>query len=108
MLLYGQPQSSARTTVEKTAPELQQKRKARLMTFLTEGLPTLPSYVFELNTLLSSPSVDLKRVAKVIRNDASMSAQVIRLCNSALFTLRRPVLIIQDAHILIGSVLLLT
>ncbi len=103
MLLYGQPQPSARTPDEKTAPELQQKRKARLMTFLTEGLPTLPSYVFELNTLLSSPSVDLKRVAKVIRNDPSMSAQVIRLCNSALFSLRRRVLSIEEAAILMGS-----
>ncbi len=103
MLLYGQPQPSARPPDEKTAPELQQKRKARLMTFLTEGLPTLPSYVFELNTLLSSPSVDLKRVAKVIRNDPSMSAQVIRLCNSALFSLRRRVLSIEEAAILMGS-----
>src|SRR5216684_3498906 len=66
MLLYGQPQPSARTPDEKTAPELQQKRKARLMTFLTEGLPTLPSYVFELNTLLSSPSVDLKRLRTLV------------------------------------------
>jgi HD-like signal output (HDOD) protein len=73
------------------------------MSILTEGLPTLPSYVFELNTLLSSASVDLKRVGKVIRNDPSLSAQVLRLCNSALFSLRRRVLSIEEAAILIGS-----
>jgi HD-like signal output (HDOD) protein len=73
------------------------------MSILTEGLPTLPSYVFELNTLLSSSSVDLKRVGKVIRNDPSLSAQVLRLCNSALFGLRRRVLSIEEAAILVGS-----
>src|SRR5216684_8111980 len=103
MLLYGQPQPSARTPDEKTAPELQQRRKARLMSILTEGLPTLPSYVFELNTLLSSPSVDLKRVGKAIRTDPSLSAQVLRLCNSALFSLRRRVLSIEEAAVLMGS-----
>jgi HD-like signal output (HDOD) protein len=103
VLLYEQLRSSAQTVVEITTPERQQRRKARLTSFLTEGLPTLPSYVFELNTLLSSPSVDLKRVAKVIRNEPSMSAQVIRLCNSALFSLRRRVLSIEEAAILMGS-----
>jgi putative nucleotidyltransferase with HDIG domain len=90
-------------TLVGTNPERQQRRKARLMSFLTEGLPTMPGFVFELNTLLSSPSVDLKRVARVIRNDPSMSAQIIRMCNSALFSLRRRVLSIEEAAILLGS-----
>jgi HD-like signal output (HDOD) protein len=95
--------TSAHIVVETTSPERQKRRKARLMSILTEGLPTLPSYVFELNTLLSSSSVDLKRVGKVIRNDPSLSAQVLRLCNSALFGLRRRVLSIEEAAILVGS-----
>src|SRR6266436_10092548 len=103
MLLYGQSKTSPRATAATTTQEGQLRRKERLMSFLKDGLPTLPSYVFELNTLLSSPSVDLRRVAKVIRNDPSMSAQVIRLCNSALFSLRRRVLSIEEAAILMGS-----
>jgi putative nucleotidyltransferase with HDIG domain len=103
MQVHEQTQSSAVNFVQTTTPASQQKRKARLMSFLTEGLPTMPSFVFELNTLLSSPSVNLKRVAKIIRNDPSMSAQVIRLCNSALFSLRRRVLSIEEAAILMGS-----
>jgi HD-like signal output (HDOD) protein len=89
--------------METTSPELQKRRKARLMSILTEGLPTLPIYVFELNTLLSSPSVDLKRVGKIIRNDPSLSAQVLRFCNSALSSLRRRVLNIEEAAICMGS-----
>jgi len=73
------------------------------MSILNEGLPTLPSYVFELNTMLSSASVDLKRVGKAIRTDPSLSAQVLRLCNSALFSLRRRVLSIEEAAVLMGS-----
>ena len=39
----------------------------------------------------------------MIRNDPSLSAQVLRLCNSALFSLRRRVLSIEEAAILMGS-----
>lgn len=103
MQVYELTPTSAHIVVETTSPERQKRRKARLMSILTEGLPTLPSYVFELNTLLSSASVDLRRVSKVIRNDPSLSAQVLRLCNSALFSLRRRVLGIEEAAILMGS-----
>ena len=103
MQVYVQTRTSANIIVETTCPERQKRRKARLMSILTEGLPTLPSYVFELNTLLSSSSVDLRRVGKVIRNDPSLSAQVLRLCNSASFSLRRLVLSIEEAAILMGS-----
>ena len=85
------------------AMELQERRKQRLMGILGQGLPTLPNYVLDLNTLLSSPSVDLKKVSNVIRTDPSLSAQVLRLCNSALFGLRRRVLSIEQAAVLLGT-----
>lgn len=103
MQVHEQTRTSAHIVVETTSPDRQKRRKARLMSILTEGLPTLPSYVFELNTLLSHSSVDLKKVGKIIRNDPSLSAQVLRLCNSALFSLRRRVLSIEEAAILMGS-----
>lgn len=103
MQLSVRTQSPAETRVESPAVQAHQKRKARLTSILTEELPTLPAYALELNTLLSKPSVDLKKVARVIRSDPSMSAQVIRMCNSALFSFRRRVLSIEEAAILIGS-----
>src|SRR5271157_4376695 len=78
------------------------RRKNRLMGILSKGLPTLPNYVLDLNALLSTPSVDLKKVGKVLRTDPSLGAQVLRLCNSALFGLRRRVLSIEQAAILLG------
>ena len=35
-------------------PEARQSRKLALMAALSEGLPTLPAYVFELNSLLAA------------------------------------------------------
>lgn len=85
------------------AMERQERRKQRLMAILGQGLPTLPQYVLDLNALLNSPSVDLKKVGKVVRTDPSLSAQVLRLCNSALFGLRRRVISIEQAAILLGT-----
>lgn len=85
------------------AIEAQERRKKRLMDILSHGLPTLPQYVLDLNALLSSPSVDLQKVGKVLRTDPSLTIQVLRLCNSALFGLRRRVLSIEQAAILLGT-----
>src|SRR5690242_11517596 len=59
-------------------------RKAALTAVLTRGLPTLPAYVFELNGLLSESPVNLRQVIEVVRTDPSLTAQLLRLCNSAL------------------------
>jgi putative nucleotidyltransferase with HDIG domain len=85
------------------ALEEMDKRKKRLLGVLSQGLPTLPNYVLDLNALLSNASVDLKKVGAVIRTDPSLSAQVLRLCNSALFGLRRRVLSIEQAAVLLGT-----
>jgi putative nucleotidyltransferase with HDIG domain len=92
------PQPSSILSLEET-----DKRKKRLLAVISKGLPTLPNYVLDLNALLSSASVDLKKVGSVIRTDPSLSAQVLRLCNSALFGLRRRVLSIEQAAVLLGT-----
>ena len=79
------------------AAEERERRKKRLVAMLSQSMPTLPNYVLDLNALLSSASVDLKKVGNVIRTDPSLSAQVLRLCNSALFGLRRRVISIEQA-----------
>ena len=81
----------------------EENRKKRLMLILSKGLPTLPGYLLDLNALLTSASVDLKKVGKVIRTDPSLTAQVLRLCNSAMFGLRRRVVSIEQASVLIGT-----
>ena len=78
-------------------------RKLALLTSLSEGLPTLPAYVFELNSLLAATPVDLKRVGEIIRTDPSLTAQVLRVCNSAVMGFRERVTKIQHAVVLVGT-----
>jgi len=84
-------------------PEAKQNRRLALMASLSDGLPTLPAYVFELNSLLSANPVNLKHVGEVIRTDPSLTAQVVRLCNSAFVGVRGHVRSIEHAVILLGT-----
>jgi len=95
------PNPSAAPNLED--PGAKQCRKLALMAAISEGLPTLPAYVFELNGLLSATPVNLKRVGEVIRTDPSLSAQVLRLCNSAFMGIRERVATIEHAMILVGT-----
>jgi HD-like signal output (HDOD) protein len=79
------------------------ERNARLRATLREGLPHLPSYVFELNFLLSQAPVDLKRVSQVIHTDPTLTAQVLRVCNSAALGWQGRIIDIEEAVILLGS-----
>lgn len=81
----------------------QQRRRQRLEAIIDHGLPPFPNTVLELTAILSGPSVDVKRAGKVIRADPSLSAQVLRLCNSPMFGLRSRVVSIEQATILIGT-----
>ena len=84
-------------------PEARQSRKLALMAALSDGLPTLPAYVFELNSLLAAAPVNLRRVGEVIRTDPSLTAQVLRLCNSAFMGFRERVTKIEHAIMLVGT-----
>ena len=99
--------SSLRPLVSRSSSSLSQeeidRRKKRLMAILSQGLPTLPDYVLDLNALLSNATVDLKKVGAVIRTDPSLSAQILRICNSAIFGLRRRVISIEQAAVLLGT-----
>jgi len=83
--------------------EKEQSQEAKVWALLQDGIPTLPAYVFELSSLLSSVPVDLRRVCRVIRTDPSLAAQVIRLCNSAMLGLRGRVSHIEHAVVLLGT-----
>jgi HD-like signal output (HDOD) protein len=83
--------------------EKEQSQEAKIRALLVDGIPTLPAYVFELSGLLSATPVDLRRVCRVIRTDPSLTAQVIRLCNSASLGLRETVYNIEHAVILLGT-----
>lgn len=81
----------------------QQRRRKRLKAIIDHGLPPFPNTVLELTAILSNQSVDVKKASRVIRADPSLSAHVLRLCNSPMFGLRTRVISIEQATILIGT-----
>jgi HD-like signal output (HDOD) protein len=98
-----QPPPTAPAALSTEDPAARQTRKMALMAALSDGLPTLPAYVFELNSMLAAKPVNLKRVAEIIRTDPSLTAQVLRLCNSAFMGCRERVTRIEHAVMLVGT-----
>src|ERR1039457_1127624 len=102
-ILSPEPSAIANAFPSVADPEARQRRKVALMAALSDGLPTLPAYVFELNSMLAASPVNLKRVSEVIRTDPSLTAQVLRLSNSAFMGFRERVTKIEHAVMLVGT-----
>jgi HD-like signal output (HDOD) protein len=54
--------------------------RSKILSRVFDEVLDLPSYVSELNTLLSSVPVDLKRVGKIIREHPKLSDHIMHLC----------------------------
>jgi len=81
----------------------QNRRQERLQEIVDKGLPPFPHTVLELTAILSGPSADVKKAAKLIRTDAALSAQLLRMCGSPVFGLRSRVVSIEQAATLLGA-----
>jgi len=79
------------------------RRQKRLLEIIDGGLPPFSHTALELTSILSGPSADVKKAAKLIRTDPSLSARVLRMCNSSLFSLRSRVISIEQAASLLGT-----
>ena len=54
--------------------------RSEILSRISAGILDLPGYVSELNHLLSSVPVDLKRVGQIIREHPQLSDHILRLC----------------------------
>src|SRR5579863_8972818 len=75
--------------------------EARLDEIISEGLPTLPSYVFELDARLKATPVVWSDIAWLIGADPCLAAQVLRVCHTMPFA--TPVLSIGAAIAIAGE-----
>jgi putative nucleotidyltransferase with HDIG domain len=66
------------------------------------SLPTFPENILELQTMCNNPDVTLDAISEKISLDPSLTAEVLRLSNSAFFTPGKRVKKINDAVLLIG------
>jgi len=96
-------ESAYRITPGRTAGDAKMRRRNQVLEILSEGIPALPSHLIQLNGLLATSPVDLKRISQVIQSDPSLTGQVIHLCNSALFGLRRRIFKVEEAAVLLGA-----
>jgi putative nucleotidyltransferase with HDIG domain len=65
-------------------------------------LPPAPRVVPELMRLLNQPDVDSSKVVKIISYDPSLTANVLRICNSAFYAASTPVSDLQEAVTRLG------
>jgi len=67
-----------------------------------EDLPTLPTILFEVNTLLEDIDTSAKKLGETIGKDPSMVAKILKLVNSAFYGFRSKVSDISNALVLLG------
>ncbi len=67
-------------------------------------LPHLPSTILHLVNVVSDPRARLEQIVEAIRYDQALTAEVLKLCNSAYFGLARRVESLDDAVCLLGTV----
>jgi putative nucleotidyltransferase with HDIG domain len=69
---------------------------------LIDHLPPAPMLVMELLAQFKQPDRDMDRVVELITHDPSLTAQLLKLCNSAYYASGRPVESVFDAVMRVG------
>jgi HD-like signal output (HDOD) protein len=69
----------------------------------TRELSSLPATTVRLLELLDDMTVDALRVMSIIEKDPSLTANLLKLCNSAYYGMRRQVGSIREALVLLGN-----
>jgi putative nucleotidyltransferase with HDIG domain len=65
-------------------------------------LPPFPAVIQRVLLLMDNPKSSAREVVEVIQYDQAITANVLRVCNSAYFSLRRPVHSLREALVRIG------
>ncbi|MCF6355289.1 MAG: HDOD domain-containing protein [Candidatus Polarisedimenticolaceae bacterium] len=66
------------------------------------SLPSLPDVAVRIGQALGDKVTDAKRIARIIQTDMAMTAKIIRVANSALYTSRNPVENCSNAVVRLG------
>jgi putative nucleotidyltransferase with HDIG domain len=66
-------------------------------------LPALPCIFYQINDVINNPRSSARDIAKVIENDSSLSARLLRLTNSVMYGFRSKIDTISRAVLMIGT-----
>jgi putative nucleotidyltransferase with HDIG domain len=75
----------------------------RTITKDIKELPPLPEVAQKVFSLLNDPNSNVQDLVKVIQLDQAMTANILKLCNSAYFGLKRKISSLQEALVLLGQ-----
>jgi putative nucleotidyltransferase with HDIG domain len=67
-----------------------------------DSLPSMPSVITELIELTSNPDSDMDEILSLIEKDQSLTAKLLRLCNSSYYGLSQEVSTLRNAVVLLG------
>ena len=65
-------------------------------------LPPFPAVIHKALNLINNPNVSVQEVVETIQYDQAITANVLRICNSAQYGLRQPISSLQDALLFLG------
>lgn len=69
---------------------------------LADTIQRPPEVALQLNRLLQNPTTNASEIANLIKLDTQMTGQVLRMCNSAAYALRREIVTVQEAVAMLG------
>ncbi|MGD0814454.1 MAG: response regulator [Verrucomicrobiota bacterium] len=96
--------ASIKTTVRRACglENEEQNEKVKQLVAGMERLPSLPSLYVQIVEELNSPAATIEHIGEIISQDVAMTAQFLRLVNSAYFGLSRAVASPTEAAIYLG------
>ena len=65
-------------------------------------LPTLPTVVAKINSLVDDPDVGTREIGQAVAEDAPIAAKVLKIANSAYYGLRETILSTEHASAVLG------
>ncbi|MEJ2363460.1 MAG: HDOD domain-containing protein [Deltaproteobacteria bacterium] len=70
---------------------------------LVKAVPSFPKVAHRVLSMLDDPSVKAAQLAEVIKYDPAITANILKICNAAIFGLPRKVSSLEEALVLIGT-----
>ena len=99
------PTTTARTTGNKKKLGLkvidEERRKSQIMQKIEE-IPSLPAIVYKVMELVNSEKSNAADFEKIVTQDQALAARMLRMANSAFYSLSRKVSTISDAVVYLG------
>ncbi|MCC6671616.1 MAG: HDOD domain-containing protein [Planctomycetes bacterium] len=70
---------------------------------IVSHIPPLPAVALKIMQVIADPEFSLDRLVRIVRTDPALTARILKLCNSSLFSLPREVTTVSDAVAYLGT-----